>query len=211
MFDWLIGPLVHGLSTVDRLVDKLRDVLATFWSGLVSFFTEQMQAAGYVASSAGDVAWQSIQLMIALVNLGIYIPRTLLPRWLSEAINQAASMVGNIYHQLHVEFDAVINDLRNWAAQITHDILTELRAGITDIRNTIASIWQVLLWVRDRVTQLLTDPGILAQWIFQPLLHYTGQWVRANAVALGRWVLAGAVDMTIRGASFLENIITAIF
>ena len=211
MFDWLIGPLVHGLSTVDRLVDQLRNILATFWSALVSFFTEQMQAAGYVAVSAGDVAWQSIQLMIALVNLGIYIPSVLLPRWLSNVISQAEGMIANAIRQLRQDIDAVITDVRNWVSQLWHDVLTEARNAITDIRNTLASVWQVLLWVRDRVTQLLTDPAILAQWIFQPLLHYAGQWAKANAVALGRWALAGAVDMTVRGASFIENVITAIF
>lgn len=211
MFSWLTDLIPFGLGTVDKLTQKVRDMVATLWSALVSFFTEQMNAAGYVTREGTNVFLQSVALGGALYRLGFFILVVSFPRWLQTAFNQAAQWAGQLVAEARRDLGALVADVRQFAVTEIDKLRAFVHTEITDARNTIASILTALNWVRDRVAQYLTDPTILAQWILVPLWHVAKQWVESNAEALGRWALGIAVRATLGAAAFLEDIIVKIF
>lgn len=210
MFTWLTDLIPFGLGTVDKLTEKLKNLVATLWSALVSFFTEQMNAAAYVGREAEYVVSQSIDLAYAVYQLGWWLAYKSLPSWAQNIITQLVQWTTEFVTRLVDSALYQLGQLAQWAEGQLAKARAEVLSFVAGLRQDINSIYDVLVWVRDKVVQLLTDPSALAQWIFQPLISYAMQWARDNAVALGRWALGSAVSMAVRGAGYLEDLIVQI-
>lgn len=211
MFNWLTDLIRFGLNTVDQLGADVRNMAATLWSALVSFFTEQMQAAGYVAGQGGNLAGASVDFVIALFRLGIFILTIALPRLASNVISELSAWAMRQINALRNDLTAFINDVRNEAHSLLDDLRAALNAVETDFKKAISDIMGVLNWVRSKAEQFLTDPEVLARWLLASLWKVGKQFVEDNAVGIGRWFLGIAVNATIASAHILEDVIVALF
>lgn len=211
MFDWLIAPLLVFLSGVSDLRNKVVNALTTLWSTLVSFFTEQAQAFGYLVKYGLALVDATVGFVNSLLRYFAVVTLHLIPRWAQYAIDRVVNWAVAFFTPLINALRAGLDQVFSWAIGAVNILTQGIRDLMTLLQRVAADIWTILAWTYHRVVALLTDPNALAQWLFAALFTVTLHWVEDNAVALGRWFLGRAVSLTIRGARILEDIIVSIF
>lgn len=211
MFDWLPGILAKQWGTLTTLAVTLVNAIKAVTDTFVSVFFRLVTAFGYVGRmaywlfQAGEgLAGETI---LAFIRLGTVILPGLLARVLSQAVDFTRAVINDLRNLLL----AAINDVRNLASALISELRAQVVGWVNYLSAFAAKTWDLLVAVANRVTQLLTDPRALADWLAGNIVQAVLKWAAGNATTLTRLFLQGAIRGAVGIAALLERVIADVF
>ena len=211
MFDWLIPIIANGPNTVADLSRRVLNMVNAFIAWLIGMFVRWVFAAVLLLYAFIHLATGVADYVIAVEGAVFRILYVRLPVALANAAQAAAHYAESLFSQAVGLARSLVSEAIALARSLVGQLTAYVLAEVANIAGRIADIVRLLNTVATRVSQLLTDPRALADWIAGAIVQAVFRWVVGNAEALARWGLSVAIRGAIGAAGLLEQVIVDVF
>lgn len=211
MIDWIRGKISGAISRIEDLANSVIDGFRAVWnvfaslmhvlrvvfgdmaSGVVNFLKHAIEFANWVAGYLRNVVVNIIPRAIAYVSGEIRA-------WVSQAI----WFIRNL-------FSAALDQLRRWAESAINYV-TDLLIRVRDwLWGYVKNVVNWVVNIGNRLADIVLHPDKLATWVVPALWGPLWRYVQAQAVPIGRWILARSVGAVLGSAGLIESVIVKIF
>lgn len=207
MEEWIRQLIAKAVGPVRELAEDVRKRLSGIWSTVGRVFGQvrtnwtalRTRARGYINYSwnLGKETYTTLRWLLgtripALIASG----RNAVIRWATDAINRAEGRV-----------KALLSTLDRWAKQ-AYSGLTDRLAGLTRwVTDHLSRLWTLARATARRVSDLLTDPRKLAEWVMAPLVGAFWRYVHRQRDRIAGWFLRTSPAFTMWLARQLEDVL----
>lgn len=211
MINWLKGRISSAVRRLEDLANGVIDGFNAVWN----VFATLMHILRIVF---GDLSNNAIQFLKTLLNFGEWVAVTLKNIVVKTIPNAVDYVIRVLQHWTTIAIAVArnalqyaINTLQSWvsrAISTVTDLITKVRDWLWGYVKPVVN-W--LINTGNRVADIVLHPDKLAAWVVPALWGPLWRYVQAQAVPIGRWVLARSVGAVLGSAGLIESVIVKIF
>lgn len=210
MIDWLRGKLGAPYRAVSALAAATLAAVLAPWHVFTGFLhLMRLAVSEYIAALVNFLKlaqnfayWSTNALRDILINR---IPQTL-RHALDTSIGWAKKFAqAALDHAL-----GALNTIFWWTVRKTDEIIGTLSRVRDYLLGLISPVVVWLSRVGNRVADIVLHPEKLALWVIPALWGPLWRYLQANAVTIGRWLLARSAGTVVASASLIESVIVKI-
>jgi hypothetical protein len=130
-----------------------------------------------------------------------------IPAIIRAEVGNITSWVGGLVGAARNEARALVADVRGWAVSAYNGLTSWVSRIVTWADGRLHSLEDWLESHGRWITQLLSNPEILAQWLLLAMWHQLMRYMQANGVAIVRYLIRNALPLTAKAADDIESYI----
>ena len=203
--NWITSLFSKGYRALSDLATDVRNAVGTFWDDVTGLASDARQAESWMLNSVQAWASKEASTLGAMYTAVRRAIEVRVPALISQAVNGITGWVGQLVTDVRHEAAIAVSDLRSWATSAVNAVTAWVDRVIAWADQRLSSLESWLtshgLWI----TQLLSDPAILADWLLLAMFRAMFRYVTANAEPIARYAVRNAVPVASRVASDIEQ------
>jgi len=202
---WVYGILNIFPSYLTAPARWVADRLFGTWDEIYQFFIHVRGSFTYLSDRSVrfvNALWRFINECATTVR---WMVSLFVPKWARWALNLALDTLRGELSSARAFLQGLIDDARALAQRLVNTVSTWAQSWfdwfLARLRETIAT----LTAVRDRVVQLLTDPGAFVDWVFDALWRRFWKFANDHAEAIAAAYWPRRDDLLVKTLTRIEN------
>lgn len=207
MSNWLGDLFNKGYRSVTDLVTDVRNGVSTFWDDVTGLAQDARSAEGWMLNAVETWASKERAAIGSIYTMVRRVVEVRIPNLIGSALNNVISWVSRLVGSAINEYRTLIGDLRAWALNEVNSLSGWVNRVIAWADGRLHSLES---WLNDHgkwITQLLSDPEILAEWLLQAMFKALMRYAQANGEAIVRYLVRNAVPLAGKAGSDIESYI----
>lgn len=210
MEDWILGLLGLSSNPIKDIVSSVEQRILSVWTTATGFWSRVgAQWTGFRNAVGG---WVSAQVAhaAALGTLLRWLLFTFIPRKIGDAVGALQKYSVTLIQNAIAAARAELITVRDWLHGLVDAAVARLDCWAAWVLARIGEIRGDLNRLLDHVFGVLGSPDRLVSWILTPLVNALIQWVKDNAVRLGRILVAQRLQIFMASLQWFEDVIARI-
>lgn len=210
MEDWLRALLGLVANPIKDIVAAVEARLSSIWSTASGFWVRVR--GGWVIFRFSAGAWIRAQLDHAqAVALTLqWFATVYVPRLIAQSVDRIWTSVTILFSQAVQAARGELIQVRDWLAGLVATVTSNLRDWSAWVYAKVGELRSDVDALLGRVFGPLATPQRLADWIVEAMVDALARWLRDNAVALGRRLIAERTRIALTSIHWIEDVISRI-